>query len=116
MSLSLACPTATMVLVTDVPMFAPITIGIAVGTSRTEMHKEYDRELCTINIGSGGSRIFRWGGRPVGGALTSDMYTFRQKCMRKRKKLILLGGRTGGTPGSANDRHIVNKRIVAKIA
>ena len=31
-------------------------------------------------------------GFPVGGAPTSDTYTFRQKHMRKWKKLILLGG------------------------
>ena len=31
-------------------------------------------------------------GFPVGGAPTSDTYTFWRKHMRKRKKLILLGG------------------------
>ena len=36
--------------------------------------------------------------RPVGGAPTSDAYTFRWKHMRKQKKLILLGGRAGGAP------------------
>ena len=42
---------------------------------------------------SGGSRISRWGGAP-----TSNAYTFRQKHMRKRKKLILFGARAGGAP------------------
>ena len=32
---SLTCPTATMVLVTDVPMLAPMMIGMAGGTPRT---------------------------------------------------------------------------------
>ena len=38
------------------------------------------------------------GRRPVGGAPTSDAYTFRQKCMQKQKKLILLGGRVPAAP------------------
>ena len=44
------------------------------------------------------------GRRPVGGAPTSDVYTFRQKHMRKQKKLILLGGARASSipPGSAN--------------
>ena len=46
------------------------------------------------------------GADPLGGAPTSDAYTFRRKRMRKRKKSILLGGegaRAGGAPpGSAN--------------
>ena len=50
------------------------------------------------------------GRRPVGGAPTSDVYTFPLKHMRKGKKLILLGGggtRAGGAPpGSANDIYI----------
>ena len=32
------------------------------------------------------------GADPLGGAPTSDVYTFWQKRMQKRKKLILLGG------------------------
>ena len=47
------------------------------------------------SVCSGGSRISRWGGAPTrfgGGAPTSDAYTFRQKRMRKQKKLILLRG------------------------
>ena len=46
------------------------------------------------------------GRRPVGGggAPTSDAYTFRQKRMGKRKKLILLGGvRWWRPPRAAND-------------
>ena len=36
--LSLTCPTATRVLVTDVPILAPITMGMAECTSKTEIH------------------------------------------------------------------------------
>ena len=36
-------------------------------------------------IGGGG------GAEPLGGAPTSNVGTFRQKCMRKRKNWILLG-------------------------
>ena len=42
------------------------------------------------------------GRRAAGGATTSDVGTFRQKCMRKRKNWILLGGRApAAPPGSA---------------
>ena len=49
------------------------------------------------------------GHQPVGGALTSDTYTFRQKCMRKQKKLILFGGACRRCPpGSANERCVLS--------
>ena len=38
------------------------------------------------------------GAEPLGGVPTSDVGTFWQKCMRKQKNWILLGGRAGGTP------------------
>ena len=39
-SLSAICPIDTIVLVTDVPMFAPITMGIASRTLKTEIREE----------------------------------------------------------------------------
>lgn len=42
--LSPACITATMVLVTDVPMLAPMMIGTADWTSSTEEQKEYQNQ------------------------------------------------------------------------
>ena len=47
-----------------------------------------------------------------GGAPTSDAYTFRQKQMRKRKKLILLGGAPAAPPGSANEHNALVKKIL----
>ena len=45
---------------------------------------------------SGGSRISHWEGAGLlGGAPTSNAYTFQQKHMWKQKKLILLGGGEG---------------------
>ena len=45
-----------------------------------------------------------WGALTHWGVPTSDAYTFRQKHMQKRKKLILLGegARRRRPPGSAN--------------
>ena len=42
-------------------------------------------------------------GFPVGGAPTSNMGTFWQKCMRERKNWILLGGAPAAPPRSANE-------------
>ena len=46
--------------------------------------------MCTV--ADPGFPIGGGGHRPIGGVPTSDTYTFRQKHMQKRKKLILLGG------------------------
>ena len=57
--------------------------------------------FCRKSKSSSGSRISRWGGAP-----TSDVGTFRQKRMQKRKNWILLGGRQRRPPGSANEKAI----------
>ena len=55
---------------------------------------------------SGGSRISCWGAPTHWGALTSEAYTFQQKCMQKRKKWTLLGGACRWhPPGSTNVSH-----------
>ena len=55
-----------------------------------------NRHNQTWIIASGGSRISRWGSPSGGGTPTSDVGTFRQKCMYKRKNWILLGRGGGG--------------------
>ena len=72
---------------------------IKVVDEETKNHKSIDSEITTAS--GGGSRISRWGGGGAPthwGAPTSDMYTFWQKHMQKRKKLILLGGSASGAP------------------
>ena len=62
---------------------------------RTYRHNSYHTiiqwRIQDFPLGGGGAPT-HWG------APTSDMYTFRQKRMRKRKKLILLGGRAPAAP------------------
>ena len=61
-------------------------LSISVISSKIMVFKNIYKSVADPGFPVGG------GADPLGGAPTSDAYTFWQKCMQKQKKWILLGG------------------------